>query len=429
MKGLRVSEDAEVLPTTLTVEPLFGALDAVVRVPGSKSITNRALLCAALAQGQSVLSGALLADDSFAMVGAIRGLGATVHLDEQTSTIRVTGAPLDDGGDVTIDARQSGTTSRFILPAAALRTGTTVVDGTEQLRARPFGPLLAALRELGADLQERGGPGCLPVAVLKPVRGGRAHIAGDLSSQFLSGLLIAGPAMRDGLVVEPTTPLVSEPYLRITREVMRAFGATVDDLTAQPGAYRAAQFAVEPDASSASYFFGAAALAGGRVTVMGLGSSSSQGDLGFVDVLEAMGATVERGVDQTTITGPSQLRGVDVDMRDISDTAQTLAAVAVFADSPTRVRGIGFIRGKETDRIHAVVTELRRAGIQTDEHEDGFTVIPGTPVPTVFQTYQDHRMAMSMALLGLRHHGMTLSDPACVGKTYPGFFADLDQLR
>lgn len=414
---------------TFEVLPLLAAPDVTVQVPGSKSVTNRALLCAALAHGRSILRDVLVADDTRAMMDALAEFGALVTLEETARTVEVVGAELNSGSDITVYARQSGTTSRLILPAAALRNGTTLLDGTEQLRARPFGPQLAALRQLGATLEELGRTGCLPVKVLSRARGGHADISGDVSSQFISGLLLAGPLMPEGLDLALTTNLVSEPYLNVTRDVMAAFGVSVEGLRVSPGAYQATDFTVEPDASSASYFFGAAAVTGGRVSVEGLGTSSSQGDVAFVDALEQMGASVERDTSRTTVIGPAQLRGIDIDMRHISDTAQTLAAVAVYADSPTRVRGIGFIRGKETDRIGAIVTELRRAGLEAAEHDDGFTVVPGTPQPVVFETYEDHRMAMSLALLGLRFPGIELADPGCVAKTYPGFFTDLDKLR
>jgi 3-phosphoshikimate 1-carboxyvinyltransferase len=413
------------LPDVLTVAPLSAPLDAAVRPPGSKSITNRALLCAALAPGTSTLTGALFADDTRAMLGAITALGATVEADPAAATVTVTGVdPRLGTADTTVDARQSGTTARFILPAAALRPGRTVVDGTPQLRARPAGPVLQALRELGAELP----PGdFLPATVRGPLRGGPVRVSGHISSQFLSGLLMAGPLMTEGLDVELTSALVSVPYVTMTRAVMAAFGIEVAGLSVAPGDYRPTDYPIEPDASAASYFLGAAAVAGGRVTVRGLGPDSLQGDVAFADVLERMGATVTRTPDSLTVAVPAggTLRGVDVDMADISDTAQTLAAVAVYADSPTRVRGIGFIRRKETDRLAAVVTELRRAGIDAVEDEDGFTINPGEPRPTRFATYEDHRMAMSLSLLGLRSPGIEISDPGCVAKTYPGFFTDL----
>ena len=425
-----VAPPVEGFPDVLAVAPLTAAPDVTLRPPGSKSITNRALLCAALAPGRSVLRGALFADDTRAMLGAIAGLGAGVGADEEGATVTVDGIdPRATATGGTLDARQSGTTSRFVLPVAALGAGRTVVDGAAQLRARPFGPLIDALRELGAAVTEEGEPGRLPVAVRGPVRGGTVDLPGHLSSQFISGLLMAGPLMRDGLRMRLTSELVSVPYLDMTVAVMAAFGVDAERLAVAPGAYRPADYAVEPDASAASYLLAAAAVTGGRVTVEGLGTGSLQGDVAFADALERMGARVERHADRITVTGTGTLRGIDIDMADISDTAQTLAAVAVFADGPTRVRGIGFIRGKETDRIHAVVTELRRAGLDAVEHDDGFTVNPGTPSPTRFATYDDHRMAMSLALLGLRVPGIEIADPGCVAKTYPGYFTDLDRLR
>ncbi|WP_435831891.1 3-phosphoshikimate 1-carboxyvinyltransferase [Catellatospora methionotrophica] len=296
------------------------------------------------------------------------------------------------------------------------------------MRARPFGPLVEALRSLGARVEEPAEAGRLPLAVTGPVHGGRVPLPGHLSSQFLSGLLMAGPLMRDGLTVELTSPLVSVPYVTMTAAVMAAFGVQADGLGVAPGRYRATEYAIEPDASAASYFLAAAAITGGRITVAGLGTGSLQGDVRFADVLERMGARVSRSAAGITVTGGGQLRGVDVDMADISDTAQTLAAVAVHADGPTRVRGIGFIREKETDRLAAVVTELRRAGIDAEEHDDGFTIRPGRPAPTRFDTYGDHRMAMSLSLLSLRSPGIEIDNPRCVAKTYPGFFADLSRV-
>ena len=410
--------------TTLVVEPLAAPPDASVSVPGSKSITNRALVAAALADGESTLDGILRADDTEAMLDSLARLGA--ELEVHGTTVRVTGT----GGTVPVatadlDARLSGTTSRFLLPLLALGAGRYRLDGAPPLRTRPLAPLLDALRSLGATVEGDR----LPVTVGGPVRGGRVAVPGDVSSQFLSGLLLAGPAMPDGLTVELTTELVSKPYVTMTTAVMEAFGASVDGFTVAPGGYRGRAYAVEPDASAASYFFAAAAITGGRVTVPGLGTGSLQGDLAFVGVLAAMGATVVTTATATTVQG-GPLHGVDVDLADLSDTAQTLAAVAVFADSPTRVRGIGFVRGKETDRIAAVVTELRRCGVDAEATEDGYVVRPGAePRPAVVQTYDDHRMAMSFALLGLRVPGIEIDQPEVVAKTFPGYWDAVDRLR
>jgi 3-phosphoshikimate 1-carboxyvinyltransferase len=421
----------------LAITPLEVPPDATVTVPGSKSVTNRAVLAAALAEGVTTLRGALLADDTWAMVGVVRALGATVEVDEAAATIVVTGTGGRlDPGPLRLDARQSGTTARFVLPVLGLGTGEHHLDGSAQLRARPMGPALDALAALGVDVSTTGAPGRLPVVVVGDgaLRGGAVEVPGDTSSQFLSGLLLAGPLMAEGLRVRVTGHAVSPSYLDLTAATMASFGAVVtrpDERTWEvaPGGYRAADLAVEPDASAASYFFAAAAICGGRVRVLGLDRTTVQGDLGFVDVLADMGAEVERGDGWTEVRGGGPLRGTTVDLADLSDTAQTLAVVAPFAEGPVRATGIGFIRAKETDRLAAVVTELRRCGVDAVEEADGFVVRPGAPRAARVRTYDDHRMAMSFALLGLRVPGIEIEDPACVAKTYPGYFGDLERLR
>jgi len=289
-----------------------------------------------------------------------------------------------------------------------------------------MGPSLDALRTLGAEITGDA----LPVDVHGPVLGGSVEIAGDASSQFLSGLLLAGAVMPRGLRIELTTPLVSRPYVDLTVAVMEAFGARVDGLHVPFSGYTGqAEYAVEPDASAASYFFAAAAITGGRVPLEGLHSGSFQGDVAFVRILERMGAKVTWDPTSITVQGTGTLRGIDADLSDLSDTAQTLAVVAAFADSPVGLTGIGFIRKKETDRIGNTVRELQRAGIHAEERPDGFVVHPGTPTPARIETYDDHRMAMSFAVLGLRAPGIEVVDPDCVGKTFPGFWSTLDTLR
>ena len=420
------------------IEPFRGRLDAVVRPPGSKSITNRALVCAALAEGTTELTGALYADDTEAMLHCVHGLGAKVQLDRAHQRVVVSGVAGSPAGEgALLDARQSGTTSRFVMPMAALGRSTVVLDGSPQLRARPMGELIDALGSLGAEVAPLGEAGHLPVQIEGAgLRGGEISVRGDVSSQFLSGLLLSGPCMREGLRVEVSTELVSVPYVQMTVAVMEAFGAQVEvaedhrRITVAATGYRAVeQHRIEPDASAASYFFAAAALLGGTVRVEGLGRAALQGDVAFVDVLERMGAQVDRHDDAIEVRGTGVLHGVEVDMADISDTAQTLAAIAPFADSPTTISGIGFIRAKETDRIAAVVTELQRLGIDAEELPDGLVVRPGEPRPTVVQTYDDHRMAMSFALVGLRAPGVRIADPGCVAKTYPGYWDDLESLR
>ena len=415
------------------VTPAGGPLDATVSVPGSKSLTNRALVCAALAGGTSTIDGALVADDSEAMRTALAALGAGIARDPSSGRLLVTGTggrlrP----GPLALDMRLSGTTSRFLLPVVALGEGEYRIDGAPPLRARPMGPVLDGIRTLGAEVREEGEPGCLPVTIVAPggLDGGEVAVAGDLSSQFLSGLLLAAPYARGGVRLRLTTTLVSRPYVELTQAVMGAFGVDVGpDLAVPAGRYRATAYVVEPDASTASYFLAAAALVGGRVTVKGLGAGTRQGDARLADLLAAMGAEVERTATTTTVTGTGRLRGLGrVDLADMPDQAQTLAALAPFADGPTEVTGVGFIRGHETDRIAAVVTELGRLGVAARETDDGFVVEPGTPRPARVATYDDHRMAMSFALVGLRVPGVEIEDPDCVAKTFPGFWAALDGL-
>ena len=423
--------------TVRSIEPVTGPLHAEVVVPGSKSITNRALLTAGLAAGTSRLPGALVADDTQAMAACMSALGASVTVEPDTSEVAVTGiGGRLPAGPRTLHAGQSGTTARFVAAVGAAGSGPYTLDGDTQMRRRPMGPLFAALRALGAGIEETGEAGHLPAVISGPARGGTAKLPGDTSSQFLSGLLLAGPLWPDGVRIELTTPLVSRPYAEMTAAVMARFGAPVETgsssyaVPAGGAGYRAVpSYRVEPDASAASYFWAAGALCGGRVRVLGLAPGALQGDVRFVDVLEAMGADVVRDAGGIAVGRSGALRGVDVDLADLSDTAPTLAVVAALAEGPTTVRGIGFVRGKESDRIAAVVSELRRCGVGAEERPDGFVVHPAPLRPARIRTYDDHRMAMSFAVLGLAQPGIEIEDPDCVAKTYPGFWDDLEQLR
>ncbi len=431
-----------------SIVPLDHPPDAVVPIPGSKSHTNRALACAALAEGPSVLDGALFADDTEAMVAVLEQLGVGVRAERDEARITVDGGlSRFAAGPRILDANQSGTTGRFMAAVASLGPGPYELTGDAQLRGRPFDELTGALRSLGAEIEgdrlplhlSGGGLRCGPVT-----------LRGSVSSQFLSALLLAAPHAepatderhrrrdrsgdRSAVTIELTDRLVSRPYVELTVATMATFGVEVgwdeaDRFRIAPQRYRPQAVRLEPDASAASYFFAAAAITGGRVRVEGLGTRTVQGDLGFVDVLERMGATVERGPDHTEVTGTGTLRGVEVDMADMSDVAQTLAVTATFAAEPTTVTGIGFIARKETDRIRAVVEQLSARGIEAHRIDDGFVIHPGTPRPGVVATYDDHRMAMSFALLGLVHPGIEIADPHCVAKTFPDYFAVLDRLR
>jgi 3-phosphoshikimate 1-carboxyvinyltransferase len=422
--------------TPRRIEPVIGPLDATIRVPGSKSITNRALVTAALAEGTSTLHGVLFADDTEAMLDSLARLGIGVDIDREACTVTVAGTGgIVPPGPVTLDARLSGTTARFLAPMLAAGPGPYVLDGAEQMRARPMADGLDALDRLGASIESAAQPGHLPVTIAagSPSASNEARLRADVSSQFVSGLLLSAPLRPHGLVVRLDGDVVSRPYLDLTVGVMAAFGVEVtqpDDRTfvVPPATYQATTYAIEPDASAASYFFAAPVVVGGRVRVVDLGAGALQGDVRFVDVLEQMGATVERGADHIDVRSSGALHGVVADLTDFSDTAQTLATTAVFADSPTSVSGIGFIRRKETDRVASVVTELRRCGIEASEDADGFTIRPGTPAPATIRTYDDHRMAMSFALLGLRVPGIEIADPGCVAKTFPAFWDVFDSL-
>jgi 3-phosphoshikimate 1-carboxyvinyltransferase len=428
------------------IVPFAKPVDADVEVVGSKSYTNRALVIAALARGDSELTGALFSDDTRFMGESLRALGVRVEADERAGVLRVGGV---SGHVPAREARcfvgNAGTAARFLPVVMALGPGVYEIDGVPRMRQRPIGPLVGALARLGVTIDALDQPDCFPLRVHGgALRGGKVAIAGNASSQYVSGLMIGGPAMPLGLEVEIEGELVSRPYVEMTAQAMRDFGARVDRdgerrfvIHAEP-LYAGRRYRIEPDASAASYFFAAAAITGGRVRVEGLGTRSLQGDRGLVHILARMGCSVREGEDFTEVQGPRDgeaLRGVEVDMADLSDVAQTLAVVAPFASSPTRVTGIGFIRRKETDRLAAVVRELTRVGIAAEEEADGFVIRPGRPAPGAVHevdTYDDHRMAMSFALLGLAREGagrVAIRDPGCVSKTFPNFFDKLEELR
>jgi 3-phosphoshikimate 1-carboxyvinyltransferase len=409
-----------------------------IRPPGSKSITNRALVCAALAEGPSTLRGALDSDDTRVMVEALKSLGLTVEHDRARQTIRVVGC---DGripaSKADLFIGNSGTTVRFLTAMLALGNGRFRLHGTPRMHERPIQDLIDSLAALGCRATSETGNGCPPVVVeARGLPGGTARVRSDVSSQFLSGLLLAAPYATSPITLEVAAALVSQPYVTMTLDVMRAFGvdvAAAGDLksfTIPGGRYSAREYDVEPDASAASYFFAAAAVTGGEVTVEGLTRRALQGDVALVDVLAQMGCEVRESADGLTVRGPRRLRGVDVDMNPISDTVQTLSVVALFADGPTTIRGVAHIRHKETDRIAAPSAELRKLGAIVVEREDGLTITPPADGGrgAEIDTYDDHRMAMSFALAGLRIPGVVIRDPGCTAKTYPEFFADLRRL-
>lgn len=419
---------------SVEIRPVSKPICGVARPPGSKSLTNRALLIAAMADGVSTLRGILHSRDTAVMIESLGRLGISVTPGDEPTTIRVAG----QGGRIPVTQadlylENSGTSIRFLTALCTVGEGRFRLDGNERMRQRPIADLLVALNHLGADTRCEAGTDCPPVVVAaNRLPGGSTTVETQRSSQFLSALLMVTPAAKGPIEIRLSGPLVSEPYIDMTLGVMARFGVTVDTTVpgryrTMPAPYRAGEYDIEPDASAASYFFAAAAITGGSVTIEGLSDYALQGDVHFVDVLERMGCRVERSPHSLTVHG-GPLRGVDVDMNAISDTAQTLAAVAVFAEGPTTIRHVAHMRLKETDRVAAVVTELRRLGIRADEHPDGLTIHPGVVQPTTVHTYDDHRMAMSFALIGLKVRGIRIADPGCTAKTYPEYFADLEKL-
>lgn len=421
-------------PDELEIRPLDAAVDATVHVPGSKSVTNRALLIAALADGASTIKNTLFSDDSYWLMHALVRLGFDVRANARTGETSIIGqSGIIPKRDVEVFVGNAGTVARFLPPALALGEGPYVVDGEPRMRERPVGDLVDAMRLLGAGVGYAEEDGRFPLRVDGGgFRGGMARVRGKSSSQFVSGLLMVAPYAREPVSLE-VEGREEWPYVGITGEVMRAFGVEVGigekRYAVEPAVYRAREYAVEPDASAASYFMAAAAVTGGRVRIPGLGAGSSQGDMRFADVLGEMGCEVEVGEDLVEVRGPDRLRGVEVDMNAFSDTMMTLAAIAPFASTPTVIKNVEHTRYQETDRVSAVATELRRLGISVEEGWDLLRITPGTIRPAVVETYGDHRMAMAFAVTGLVAPGVRIRNPGCVTKTFPDYFERLDTLR
>ena len=421
------------LPAERLIEP-SGPLDATVRVPGSKSITNRALLIAALAQGPSELSGPLSSDDTDVMREALDQFG--VSIDAQPGTWRVHGV----GGqlsqpDSSLWVQNSGTTARFLTAAATLAPGPTTLDGNARMRERPILHLLSALEALGAPAEALGERGCPPIRVTGGgLPGGSVTIDGSQSSQYTSAILLAAPYACEEVVVHfGDNLLVSKPYVDITLQMMRDFGVQADwvedrsalQIRVESGiGYQGRPYAIEPDASSAAYPFCAAAIAGGSVRVEGVPQNSLQSDWRILDLLKRMGCQINRSGDAVSVTGSDQpLRSLgEVDMNEMPDAALAYAVVALFADGPTLIKNVWNLRIKETDRLAALENELRKLGARAEAGKDWLKIQPGPLQGAEIDTYDDHRMAMSFSLAGLRVPGVVIRDPGCVSKTWPDYF-------
>jgi len=423
-------------PATYTVKLASRPVDRTVSVPGSKSLSNRALILAAL-QGGGTLTNLVECDDTQVMIHSLFTLGYTVDGDcARLSVHRERGDALIPNAQAELHLENSGTSIRFLTAALSVGRGHFTLDGIARMRERPIEPLLAALRQCGVTATSRLGTGCPPVEII--TEGWKHHtvtVQADISSQYLSALLLAAPFSGKATTIHVEGAVVSEPYIAMTLAQLRQFGHTVTQHT--PSSYRVSPwngvprnipYPIEPDASSASYFFAAAAITGGRVTVRGTSHSMLQGDIRFVQALADMGCEVCETPDGIRVIG-GPLRGIDIDMNAISDTMMTLAAVACFADGPTTIRNVAHVRHKETDRIQAMAGELRKLGAGAVETGDGLTITPAAMHGTGLDTYEDHRLAMSLALVGLRVPGVVIRNPGCVAKTYPNFWSDFEALQ
>ena len=421
-------------PEELEVTPLERPPDATIRVPGSKSVTNRALIIAALAQGHSRILNPLFSDDSFWLMNALVRLGIGVSADGERGEIYISGQSGEiHASGVDLFVGNAGTVARFLPPVLALGRGPYTVDGVPRMRERPVEDLVDAMRQLGAAVEYVGEVAKFPLTIKGGgIPGGEARVSASKSSQFISGLLMASPYAETPVTLHPEGRK-EWPYVGITVALMQAFGVEVVEANGRfivaPAMYSSREYEVEPDASGASYFMAAAAVTGGRVRIPGLGSSSPQGDLRFAGVLHDMGCRVEITPDFIEVQGPDHLQGVEVDMNAFSDTMITLSAIAPFATTPTTIKNIAHTRLQETDRLSAVAIELNRLGIKTQSTPSSICIIPDQVQSGVVRTYGDHRIAMAFAVTGLVASGIRIENPGCVTKTFPGFFGTLESLR
>lgn len=408
------------------------SVNACIVVPGSKSITNRALICAALAKGESLIRNASDSEDTLLMANGLNQLGVLVRPVHGGLSVEGTAGRLF-APKFPIPVGNAGTTLRFMLSLAALAQGTTVFEVGPRMAERPMGELVDALRELGANVV--ADPRLPRYRVTgASLHGGNLVLGGERSSQFLTSLLLVGSYASSDMAIEVNGTLSSVPYIHLTRDVMMCFGVQVEALEAKRFIVRAGQryqpmeFPVEPDASAASYFLAAAAIAGGRVRVEGLGFNSSQGDAGFLEILKKMGVELVESQGGLECAGGGVLEGVDIDMNGMPDIVPTLAVTALFARTPTRIRNVAHLRYKESDRLAALSSGLRKLGATVTTHDDGLEIVPTPLHGALLDTYDDHRLAMSFALTGLRVPGVKIENPNCVKKSFPGFWKEFERL-
>lgn len=410
-------------------------VDTEMIIPGSKSVTNRALIIAALAKGTSELSGILRSDDSYWCIDTLRKLGISVEVDGDK--VKMEGCDGDwPNKQPELYIGAAGTIARFLPGAlAASDTGNFLVEASRRMSERPVKPLMDALETLGAEIEYLDKEGFYPLRIhANGLTGGRVDISGKISSQFISGLLLAGTYAKKPLEVHIPDYIVQHAYVKITLELMKDFGVdatytdSLDHMIVPVKGYEGQTLSLEADASTASYFMALAAVTNGRVRINNLTMDTNQPDIYMTDVYEKMGCTVIRTDDYIEVQGPKQLKGgFDISMKEMSDQTLTLAAIAPFADGPLTLTEVEHIRHHESDRIHAICTELQKLGIQVEEYQDGLKVYPGTPAGTTLHSYDDHRVAMSLSLIGTKVPGVIIEDPGCVSKTCPNYYELLKQ--
>ncbi|WP_026834728.1 3-phosphoshikimate 1-carboxyvinyltransferase [Eubacterium xylanophilum] len=412
--------------------------DIIVEVPGSKSITNRALLMGALADGKSTIKGVLFSDDSRVFMSALMEIGYIVEIDEDNHTVTIEGKPTRSSEEVNVYVGSAGTAARFITALLAFSGNAYYVESSEQMRKRPMKALLLALEDMGVEFVYEKNEYEFPFHI-RPFRADKESYEVDLnidaSSQFLSAMLLSAPVLNADLTIRLTGERDAKSYVYISTKMMKEFGAEVEQIdentyrVRKGQRYREMVYQVEPDVSAACYFYALAAVTAGRAVVKNVHFDSTQGDIKFVNVLEKMGCEISDGELGIEVKGPEgKLKGLDIRMSDFSDQTMTLAAIAPFSDGVISISGVEHIRRQESDRINAIVSELRRLGIKVDEREDGMDIYPGEIVPTEVETYDDHRMAMAFAVLGVARGDVVILNPECCSKTFENYFEILDCL-
>lgn len=416
------------------VRKLESPINCNINVPGSKSITNRALFLASMADGVSTLRNVLFSDDSRSFLCCLQELGYDITVNEEARMVTVKGG--SPCNKAIINVRSAGTSARFFTALLSASPGEYEIQATEQMCRRPMKPLCEALESLGVEICYLGEKWFLPFRIKGGnKRGGEISLNAEQSSQFLSSLLMTGGLYEEGLTIHHIGKEIAKPYIYMTMEMMKQFGGEVCNFgqtyVVKPGnSYRSLDYMIEPDVSGACYFFALAVLTGGRVLVKDVHLSSMQGDIRFLEILKLLGAEVHDTSEGIEVKGPAGgiYNGIDVDLNDCSDQTMTLAALAVFAKTPTKIHNINHIKLQESDRIQAILSELKKMGIVCNEINDGIVIYPGSPIPTIVETYNDHRMAMAFTLVGLKAGGIIIDNPSCVSKTFENYFDIIDTL-